>query len=101
MATALRTREFEHDGPPPLGRIHFFSLAASAGNVLFLGAIVHFWGHGVSWLDLGLMVFFYVITGLGITVGYHRMLTHRAFQTSKPVEYAFAVLGSMALLKST
>jgi stearoyl-CoA desaturase (delta-9 desaturase) len=60
-------------------------------------AIVVFWGHGVSWLDLALLVFMYVITGLGITVGYHRMLTHRAFQTSKPVEYTFAILGSMAL----
>jgi stearoyl-CoA desaturase (delta-9 desaturase) len=65
--------------------------------LIFLGAIVHFWGNGVSWVDVGLMVFFYVITGLGITVGYHRMLTHRAFQTSKPVEYTFAILGSMAL----
>jgi stearoyl-CoA desaturase (delta-9 desaturase) len=39
----------------------------------------------------------YVLTGLGITVGYHRMLTHRSFQAPKPVEYAFAVLGSMAV----
>jgi stearoyl-CoA desaturase (delta-9 desaturase) len=65
--------------------------------VALLVAIVVFWGHGVSWVDLGLLVFMYVITGLGITVGYHRMLTHRAFQTSKPVEYTFAILGSMAL----
>jgi stearoyl-CoA desaturase (delta-9 desaturase) len=65
--------------------------------VILLVAIVVFWGHGVSWVDLGLLVFMYVITGFGITVGYHRMLTHRAFQTSKPVEYTFAILGSMAL----
>ena len=65
--------------------------------VALLVAIVVFWGHGVSWVDLALLVFMYVITGLGITVGYHRMLTHRAFQTSKPVEYTFAILGSMAL----
>lgn len=65
--------------------------------LVFLGAIVHFWGNGVSWVDVGLMVFFYLITGFGITIGYHRMLTHRAFQTSKPVEYTFAILGSMAL----
>ena len=37
------------------------------------------------------------ITGFGITVGYHRLLTHRAFPTSKPVEYAFAIAGSMAV----
>ena len=48
VLTALRTREFEHDGPPPLGRIYFFSLAASAGNVLFLGAII-LNGIGAGW----------------------------------------------------
>jgi stearoyl-CoA desaturase (Delta-9 desaturase) len=65
--------------------------------VAVLLAIVVLWGHGVSWVDLAVMAFMYVITGFGITVGYHRMLTHRAFQTSKPVEYTFAILGSMAL----
>ena len=39
----------------------------------------------------------YLLTAVGITVGFHRLLTHRSFQTSKPVEYAFAVLGSMAV----
>jgi len=39
----------------------------------------------------------YVLTGLGVTVGFHRMLTHRSFQAPKSVEYAFAVLGSMAV----
>lgn len=48
VVTALRTRELEYDGPPPLGRIHFFALAASAGNVLFLGAIV-LNGIGAGW----------------------------------------------------
>jgi len=43
------------------------------------------------------MVFMYCLTGLGITVGYHRMLTHKAFQASKPVEYAWAIFGSMAV----
>ena len=39
----------------------------------------------------------YLVTALGITIGYHRLLTHRAFQTYKPVEYAFAAAGSMAV----
>jgi stearoyl-CoA desaturase (delta-9 desaturase) len=39
----------------------------------------------------------YVLTGLGITVGFHRMLTHRSFQARPWVEHAFAVLGSMAV----
>ena len=39
----------------------------------------------------------YLLTAIGITVGFHRLLTHRSFQTSKPLEYTFAVLGSMAV----
>jgi stearoyl-CoA desaturase (delta-9 desaturase) len=39
----------------------------------------------------------YVLTGLGVTVGFHRLLTHRSFQVSKPLEYTFAILGSMAV----
>jgi stearoyl-CoA desaturase (delta-9 desaturase) len=38
-----------------------------------------------------------VVTAAGITVGYHRMLTHRSFRTHKPTEYVFASLGSMAV----
>jgi hypothetical protein len=53
VVTALRTRELEHDGPPPLGRIYFFSIAASAGNVLFLGAILLNGIGAGSWTSCG------------------------------------------------
>ena len=62
-----------------------------------LVAIVSLWGNGVHAADLVVAFVLYIIFGFGITVGYHRMLTHRAFQASKPVEYTFAVLGSMAV----
>jgi stearoyl-CoA desaturase (delta-9 desaturase) len=60
-------------------------------------AIVLLWNRAVGAIELSVMAFMYVITGLGITVGYHRMLTHKAFQASKPVEYFWAILGSMAV----
>jgi stearoyl-CoA desaturase (delta-9 desaturase) len=63
----------------------------------FLLAIVLLWNRLVGWHDLLLLGVLYVVTGLGITVGFHRMLTHRSFQTSKTVERTFAVLGSMAV----
>lgn len=59
--------------------------------------IVFTWNELVHVHDLVIFAVGYVLTGLGITVGFHRMLTHRAFQTSKPVEYTFAVLGSMGV----
>ena len=39
----------------------------------------------------------YLLTGLGITIGYHRLFTHNAFSAKRPVRYALAVLGSMAV----
>ncbi|HEX2149179.1 MAG TPA: acyl-CoA desaturase [Actinomycetota bacterium] len=55
------------------------------------------WNHGVKALDLTLFFVFYVFTGMGITVGFHRMLTHRSFETVKPVKLALAIAGSMAI----
>src|SRR5206468_8839791 len=48
----------------------------------FLAAIVLLWNQIVGWHDLVLLVVMYLLAGFGITVGYHRMLTHRAFHTS-------------------
>ena len=62
-----------------------------------LAAILLFWNRVVSVTDLTIMAVLYVITAAGITVGFHRMLTHRSFRTHKPTEYMFAILGSMAV----
>ncbi len=66
----------------------------------FLGlplAIWLLWGHGVSAADLAIMASLYVLSGLGIGVGYHRLLTHRAFETYRGLRYMWAILGSLAL----
>ena len=62
-----------------------------------LAAIVLLWNQWVDWIDLGILAFTYLLFGFGVTVGYHRLLTHRGFQTHKGTQYTFAVLGSMAL----
>jgi stearoyl-CoA desaturase (Delta-9 desaturase) len=62
-----------------------------------LAAIVLLWNRAVSWHDLALLTVMYLLTAAGITVGFHRLLTHRSFRTHKPTEYAFAALGSMAV----
>jgi stearoyl-CoA desaturase (delta-9 desaturase) len=62
-----------------------------------LVAIVVFWNHGVGPRELALFGVMYVVTGLGITVGYHRLFTHRSFKAKAPVRYALAILGSMAI----
>ena len=62
-----------------------------------LAAIVLLWNSLVTPADLAIAAAMYLLTAIGITVGFHRLLTHRSFQTAKPVEYTFAVLGSMAV----
>ncbi|MCU0704366.1 MAG: fatty acid desaturase [Fimbriiglobus sp.] len=49
-----------------------------------------------TWSGLVLFGVLYVLTGLGITLGYHRLLTHRSFHTIKPVEYLFTLFGVLA-----
>ncbi|HVW19421.1 MAG TPA: acyl-CoA desaturase [Solirubrobacteraceae bacterium] len=63
----------------------------------FVAAIVLLWDELVGPLELSLLFVLYVLSGLGITVGFHRMLTHRAFETSRPIKAVFAILGSMAV----
>jgi stearoyl-CoA desaturase (delta-9 desaturase) len=65
----------------------------------FLGlvaAVVLLWGPGFSWLHLGLLLGMYALTAVGVTVGYHRLFTHRSFETTRPMKFVLAALGAMA-----
>jgi len=54
------------------------------------------WGHGVGLADVLLALAFYAITGLGVTVGFHRLLTHRAFTAVPALRVTLAIMASMA-----
>jgi stearoyl-CoA desaturase (Delta-9 desaturase) len=62
-----------------------------------LVAIVLLWNSWVDATDLAILVVMYLLSGLGVTVGFHRLLTHRSFQTYPWVERTFAVLGSLSV----
>jgi stearoyl-CoA desaturase (Delta-9 desaturase) len=55
------------------------------------------WGWGLSWLDIALTAFFYFLTCLGVTVGFHRYFTHGAFKATRPLRITLAIAGSMAM----
>jgi stearoyl-CoA desaturase (Delta-9 desaturase) len=55
------------------------------------------WDRAVNWTDLALLVAFNLLAGLGITIGFHRMLTHRSFKPHPAVKFILLVLGSMAV----
>src|SRR4029077_3478345 len=55
------------------------------------------WGSALHWSDLFLFLGMYLLTGLGITVGFHRHLTHRAFRTHGWLHGLLAILGSAGI----
>src|SRR5947209_10085125 len=70
----------------------------TAAPIAGLGFVVwQVWGNWLHGGDLVVFAIFYLLTGLGVTVGFHRHLTHRAFATSRPVRAVLAVLGSAAI----
>lgn len=62
-----------------------------------VAAIVAFWGSGIGAVDLAIMVTMYAFTGFGISVGYHRLFTHRSFTAARPVRVVLAIAGSMSV----
>lgn len=55
------------------------------------------WSHRVGWLEIGLLLGGWTFTGLGISVGFHRMLTHRAFEARATTRFLLLVAGTMAM----
>src|SRR4051794_30549524 len=61
-----------------------------------LAAVPMLWGWGLGWTDVGLAVGFYLVSSLGVTVGYHRHFTHGSFKANRPLRIALAVAGGLA-----
>jgi stearoyl-CoA desaturase (delta-9 desaturase) len=55
------------------------------------------WNEALNWHDLTVFAIVYAATGLGVTVGFHRLFTHRSFKTSRALQAVFAALGSAAI----
>jgi stearoyl-CoA desaturase (delta-9 desaturase) len=60
-------------------------------------AIALLWQRTIHWSDLVLLAIMYSLVGLGVTVGFHRMLTHRSFRPHPVVKLLLLVLGSMSI----
>ena len=55
------------------------------------------WGGWLGWSDVLITVVMYWLTGHGVTVGFHRLFTHKSFKPNRPVKIALAIAGSMAV----
>jgi stearoyl-CoA desaturase (Delta-9 desaturase) len=63
----------------------------------FVAGVILLWNRAVGWSDLAILAVSYLVTALGVTIGFHRLLTHRSFATHRWITYLLAVLGSMSV----
>ena len=100
MATATNLRapksEFE-DKPASLAQQIITGVFVGVPMLALIAAIPFAWGWGLGWHDVAIAAVFYWVTGLGITVGYHRYFTHGSFKAKTPLRVALAVAGTMAM----
>lgn len=81
--------------PPTYRRVltGFFA-AAPVFAAIFL--LVNGIGGPIPWFDIALLAFFAALVGHGVTIGYHRLFTHKAFEANRPLKIVLASLGSMS-----
>lgn len=92
---------------PIKGMLHGGTLGAlrTSSNVLQQG-VIHLgtawafwlaWQHGVTWIDMSALVVFYVFTGLGASLGLHRLFSHQSFRPPRWLYFTLAVAASMCM----
>jgi stearoyl-CoA desaturase (Delta-9 desaturase) len=79
-----------------LNRVITALITAVPPLLLGLGAW-QMWNHGLQWRDVAIFFVMYIPVGLGVTVGFHRLLTHRSFKTSPAIRGLLGVLGTMSV----
>lgn len=82
--------------PVPLRRRIALVAAIAMPLAASVMVMVALWGLGFHWVELALLAAMYVLTVLGITVGFHRLFTHRSFETNGVIQFLLGALGSMA-----
>ncbi len=85
------------DEPNSPGQRFLVGLFVAVPMVALVAAIPLLWGRGLNWHDVILALIFYWVSGLGITVGYHRYFTHLSFKAKQGLRVALAIAGSLAI----
>ena len=98
-AAARGTDESGAEWQQPLGRAYkAINLVGIAVPLLGLVlAVALLWNRMVGLTEIAILGVGYLLTGVGVTVGFHRLFTHRSFRTSRAVRHVFAILGQMAV----
>jgi stearoyl-CoA desaturase (delta-9 desaturase) len=103
IVTATETRTIPQ-GPQPVltdeksaTQVFLVKLFTIVPFLAAVAAVPVAWGWGLDWTDVVLGAGFYLVTCLGVTVGFHRYFTHSAFKARRGLRIALAVAGSMAM----
>lgn len=83
--------------PPSRNEQILIGLFVGVPFLAVLAAVPVAWGGWLSWVDLAIMVTFYTVSSLGVTVGFHRLFTHKSFKPNRAVKVVFAAAGNMAV----
>jgi stearoyl-CoA desaturase (delta-9 desaturase) len=79
-------------------RDRLITALVTALPILALGFVAwQLWDEALRWSDVIVFLVLYLGFGLGVTVGFHRLLTHRSFETTRWMRFLFGVLGSAAI----
>jgi len=84
------------DAHPELYRIVLTAIVAFGPIAVAIVVLVGMLGGSIPWFDLALLALFMVVIGHGVTVGFHRLFTHRSFVAARPLKITLALLGSMS-----
>jgi len=94
----------KRSGPRPLtfGRkgnieIAFLWFFVTVPFIAVIAAVPFAWGWGLNWVDVAIFAAFYLFTGFGVTVGFHRYLTHGAFKAKRWLRIVLTVAGTMSV----
>ncbi|MEV4580000.1 acyl-CoA desaturase [Nonomuraea jabiensis] len=85
------------DGRKPVAAVIALWVFVLVPFAALAAAVPVAWGWGLSWADVAIAGGGYVLTGLGVTVGFHRYLTHGAFKAGRWLRFGLAVAGSLAV----
>ncbi len=104
MAARLKPVEPAHAADPHAvapGRLFAVRLGTALGVLVPLAGVGLAgwltWGRGFGWVELLMVAGMYTVTAMGVTVGFHRLYTHRSFEAVAPVRFLLGVCGSMAI----
>jgi stearoyl-CoA desaturase (delta-9 desaturase) len=94
--TAQEARpDLEPEGSSTVHRV-LVAVFVALPLLALIAAVPFAWGWGLGWHDIVLALIFYVVSGLGISAGFHRYFTHASFKAKRPLRLALAVAGSLA-----